>query len=227
MPLPNIDISVPITALRVGAVAPLAGINGDSAIRKYAVDNALHLDAQGVAGDTQADRLHHGGAERALCHYPCEHYTFWRARYAGFDSVLEPGVLGENINTQSVTEADVCVGDIFTLGETVIQIAQPRMPCRTIDARTGIKGLARAVIAAGRAGWLYRVLEPGAIRAGDSLERIQRAAHGITLAELWRTFNARQPDAAQHEQIQTLAGLTTLAPAWRKTLSTIAAKHAR
>jgi MOSC domain-containing protein YiiM len=71
----------------------------------------------------------------------------------------------------------------------------------------------------GRAGWLYRVLEPGHIKAGDTLKRIERADHGITLAMMWKACGARRPDADQRRVMMTLAALPTLAPEWRKNLA--------
>lgn len=213
------DLAMPVPTLRVGRPGPLGNNDATSAIHKQPVTDARWLDTNGVAGDTQADRVHHGGAERALNHYPVEHYAVWRQRFAGTDDVFLPGVLGENISTDGITEDDVHAGDIFALGGATIQITQPRMPCWKIDTRTGVKGLARALSEQGRAGWLYRVLEAGEICAGDRLERLERAGHGITLAQLWQAFNTRQPDATQRDQLRTLAQLPALAPVWRKTLS--------
>jgi MOSC domain-containing protein YiiM len=210
---------VAVDALFVGGVGVLANGGAASGIDKRAVADARWLDESGVAGDEQADHVHHAGPHRALHHYPAEHYPFWRAHYPGFDAAFVPGVLGENISTRGITEADVCVGDVFTLGTAVIELAQPRQPCWKIDARLGIAGLMRAVITAGQAGWFYRVLEPGQIRAGDRLTRIERAGHGITLAAIWALANCRQPNADQSRRLALLADLPALAPSWRRRLT--------
>ncbi|GAB3672653.1 MOSC domain-containing protein [Salinisphaera aquimarina] len=208
-----------VDTLFVGSVGRLANDGADSAIDKRAVTDARWLDGDGVAGDTVADHVHHGGRDRALNHYPAEHYEGWRSRYPGFDDAFVPGVLGENISTHGITEADVRVGDVFTLGEATIQIAQPRQPCWKIGARVGIGGLATAVIKEGRAGWLYRVIEPGHIRAGDTLTCIERAGHGITMAQMWALLTKRQPDADDRAQMRVLTELGALAPEWRKRMS--------
>ncbi|MAS08532.1 MOSC domain-containing protein [Endozoicomonas sp. G2_2] len=213
------DLAVRVNALLVGALGPLAGDGAATGIDKRAVSEPRWLDASGVAGDIQADPIHHGGAERALNHYPAEHYAVWRARYPGHDDIFLPGIFGENITTEGITEDDVGIGDVFALGEAVIQIAQPRQPCWKIGARTGVAGLDRAVAGEGRAGWLYRVLEPGHVKTGDTLERIERADHGITLAMMWTACGARRPGADQRRVMMTLAALPTLAPEWRKNLA--------
>jgi len=100
-----------------------------SAIVKRAVHGACWLACDGLTGDQQADRTAHGGFERALSHYPAEHYAQWRAQYVDRAEAFEIGALGENIATYGLTEADVCVGDMFYLGTATLQVAQPRQPC--------------------------------------------------------------------------------------------------
>jgi MOSC domain-containing protein YiiM len=52
-----------------------------SAIAKIQVDGELTLTDLGLAGDEQAEKKIHGGPERALCHYPREHYQHWKAEF--------------------------------------------------------------------------------------------------------------------------------------------------
>ncbi|MGQ7173863.1 MOSC domain-containing protein, partial [Escherichia sp. R-CC3] len=48
-----------------------------SAIAKIQVDGELMLTELGLEGDEQAEKKVHGGPDRALCHYPREHYLYW------------------------------------------------------------------------------------------------------------------------------------------------------
>ncbi|MFX6884084.1 MOSC domain-containing protein, partial [Acinetobacter baumannii] len=52
-----------------------------SAIDKLPVEQEFWLGHDGLPGDEQADIRHHGGLERALHHYPAEHYRYWRKRH--------------------------------------------------------------------------------------------------------------------------------------------------
>ncbi len=52
-----------------------------SAIGKLQVDGALRLTPLGLEGDQQAEKVIHGGPDRALCHYPREHYAHWAERF--------------------------------------------------------------------------------------------------------------------------------------------------
>lgn len=210
-----------VTQLFAGQVETF-GEGGTSAIVKQSVDQDRWLDSTGVAGDEQADHGHHAGPDRALNHFPVEHYPFFAQSLAdtGLDtSQLLPGAIGENISTRGLTEADVHVGDVFQLGEATIQITQPRQPCWKIGVRLNYKPMARALIEAGRAGWLYRVLEPGDIRAGDSLTRVEPAEHGISISTLWACQNTRQPSAEQKELLTFLVDYPLLAADWRRRLA--------
>lgn len=188
----------------------------ESAIYKNPVDGPAQLDVQGLVHDEQADHTNHAGPERALHHYPAEHHDHWREQFD--DPAFGPGLFGENLSTRGVLESQVHVGDVFRLGTATIELAQPRQPCWKPGTRTGHKTMARELVGQGRAGWFYRVLEPGTIQAGDILERIETADHGISLAEFWRLANARQPDDADRKALRFLIDLPALAEEWRPRL---------
>ena len=52
-----------------------------SAIAKIQVDGELMLTELGLEGDEQAEKKVHGGPDRALCHYPREHYLYWAREF--------------------------------------------------------------------------------------------------------------------------------------------------
>ena len=55
-------------------------------------------------------------------------------------------------------EKDVYIGDIFRIGEAVIQITQGRIPCSTITKRTNNPSLLKRMVQTGFTGYLCRVL---------------------------------------------------------------------
>lgn len=61
-------------------------------------------------------------------------------------------------------EHDVHIGDIFQIGEAVIQVTQSRIPCSTITKRTDLPLLLKRMIETGFTGYLCRVLEEGMVR---------------------------------------------------------------
>ena len=199
-----------IDGLFIGQVALLAGESRSSAIVKTSFTGRCQLTATGLAGDTQADRSAHGGEGKALHHYPAEHYARLAAAFP-YAQHLIPGGLGENVSTGGLTEADVCIGDVFRVGTARIQVSQPRTPCWKIDHRTGVPGVAALIAEQGLSGWYYRVLETGEIAAGDSMEHIERPADAVTLAEFWRVTRARRPSI---DALCRLAYAIGLDPQW-------------
>ena len=180
-----------------------------SGIFKSAVDGPQHLGTNGLEGDEQADLRYHGGPEKALHQYPAEHYALLAQEWPQCASLLGPGVLGENISTRGMTEHDVCIGDVFGMGEARIQLSQPRSPCWKIDRRLKVDGASRFVEAAGVTGWYYRVLDEGRLCAGDEIVLLERPNAWLTLVHYWDTVMAHRPDPVALRQIAAAAGLAT------------------
>lgn len=204
---------VTITGVYQGQVRPMDGDGRPTAIYKVPVREAVAVDDAGLEDDHQGDARAHGGPDRALSHYPAEHYAIWAELYPDAASLLGPGVLGENISTNGLTERNVRVGDVFRMGTAVVEVSQPRQPCWKISQRLEVPDLAREVASTGRSGWLYRVLEPGYLGPGDVAERVDTAAHGITLADMWAIHNSTRPSI---EDLEALAELDVLADSWRR-----------
>ncbi len=68
-----------------------------------------------------ADKKLHGGPDRAVCLYPADHYIQWEHELG---KPLPPAAFGENLTVTNMLEADVCIGDIYKIGNAVIQITQ-------------------------------------------------------------------------------------------------------
>ncbi|SMO91787.1 MOSC domain-containing protein [Paracoccus laeviglucosivorans] len=199
--------------LLTGRAAPLPGSDQLSGIDKRPVTDALDLGPEGFAGDEQADRRVHGGPEKAVHHYPFDHYAAWRADLGTQPLLQAPGAFGENISTIGMTEANVAVGDIFRLGSALVQVSQGRQPCWKLTQRFGVPKLARMVQDTGRTGWYYRVLQAGRVAPGDRLELIDRLAPEWTLQRLWRALYV---DRLNLGELQGIATLDVLAEGWRR-----------
>ncbi len=210
----DLRCSVSVLSLHVGQVRPLGPEGRPSAIGKEAVTDLRKITVLGLEGDVQADLQHHGGPDKALHHYPREHYAPWRAELPHQAALFAPGGFGENLSTQGLTEATVCLGDIFTLGSAVVQVAQGRKPCWKLNARFGVDDMARRVQDTGRTGWYYRVLEAGDVAPGEPLTLVERLCAAWPLDRLWRVLNQVPADRAALEE---LAGMEVLAANWRET----------
>lgn len=196
----------------VGEVAPLCAGGPPSAIGKRPAPAPWRIGALGLEGDAQADRKHHGGTEKALHHYPFEHYDFWRREIGERPALLSPGGFGENLSTIGWTEGEVCVGDVIRFGKALAQVSQGRQPCFKLNLRFNVKDMARRVQNNGRTGWYYRVLEPGVAREEDALELVERPSPDWPLARL---TDLLYRDSKNREGLAAMAALPTLAESWR------------
>ncbi|MCK6410615.1 MOSC domain-containing protein [Thauera sp.] len=201
----------------IGRVRLLSADGERSGIFKAPVDGAVMLAPTGLAGDEQADLRHHGGVDKALHHYPVEHYAVLGAQWPQCAPALGAGFLGENISTNGLTEHDLCIGDVLRIGSARVQVSQTRSPCWKIDLRLKVEGASRFVEAAGITGWYYRVLQPGMIAAGDDIELLERPNPWLTLATYWDAVTAHRPDSELLVRIAAAPGLAAdKAQRWRE-----------
>ena len=202
-----------VVTLLTGRVRLLPGSDAQSGIFKTPADRPLRLGLEGFEGDEQADWRVHGGAEKAVHHYPLDHYPLWCEELGDLPALGTPGSFGENISVAGLTEVTVAVGDIFRLGTALVQVSQGRQPCWKLDLRFNVPDMARRTQKTGRTGWYYRVLEPGLVATGDRLERIERIAPDWTLHRLWHTLYV---DRMNLDELKGIAALEVLAKGWRK-----------
>src|SRR5690606_27513814 len=137
-------------------------------------------------GDEQADLAVHGGADKAIHHYPHDHYPAWAFELDAHPLLAGPGAFGENLTTTGLTEDRVCIGDRFRLGEARIEISQGRQPCWKLAHPLQRRRVTARVIGTGRCGWCYRVREPGAVAGGAGLELVERPHPQWPVARVFR-----------------------------------------
>lgn len=166
-------------------------------IHKQPVQGAVALNLLGLAGDEQADLSVHGGLNKAVYAYPAEHYAFWAAqRLAALkrEEPLPPGSMGENLTLQGVLESDVWVGDRLHIGDTVLEVTEPRQPCYKFNAKMGFSHAAKMMLQAGCSGFYLRVVQTGSVRAGDRVSLVA-GSRQTSIAEInERRRKGRQRD---------------------------------
>jgi MOSC domain-containing protein YiiM len=197
-----------LLSIQVGRIAPLGPENVPSGFVKRAVDGPAEVTLLGIKGDEQADLSVHGGPEKAVYAYPAAHYSAWASDYPRHAARFVAGGVGENMTVDGWTEADLCVGDVHAVGTARLQVCQPRQPCFKFALRFADRLLPKAMVRNGRAGWYYRVLEPGVIRAGDSILLKDRTNPGFRFDRLVEIVNFRN---ASTEELQAMAVMPGLA----------------
>lgn len=197
-----------LTSIYCGKVAERYGI--ETAIDKQPVNTSLYLSFGGLAGDECADKLHHGGLERALHQYPAEHYAYWQEKY-NTDNAWQAAGMGENISSIGMTEQTVYLGDRYQWGEAIIEVSQPRSPCFKLNKRWGIENLSVDMQDVSRSGWLYRVIQPGMVSVNEPLELIDRVANAMTITAVCETFFG---DPLNNEKLLVLKKQSRLSDSW-------------
>jgi MOSC domain-containing protein YiiM len=181
---------------------------------KAPVSGPRWLSTTSVDGDSQADTKAHGGPEKAVLAYSMDHYPHWNDEYPDLD--LGHGAFAENLDIQGLSEATVCLGDTWQIGEAILQINQARMPCWKISRRWRTHGMSRRVQETGRTGWYHRVLQAGEIEAGMNVVLIDRPHEQWTIERCNRVMHELKRD---REQSAELAELPELAESWRRVLA--------
>ena len=195
-----------------GRVIPLGENGRTSAINKRPVGGPWGIGVHGLSIDAQANRKHHGGLEKALHHYALDHYPVWRHEIGPHPLLNAPGAFGENLSTLGWTEETICVGDIVRFGTALLQVSQGRQPCLTLNLHFNLKDMALRVQQSGRAGWYYRVLEPGVAREGDVMLLIERSRSDWTLARLNQLL---YHDVRNNAALAEMTNIVELSQNWR------------
>jgi MOSC domain-containing protein YiiM len=131
-------------------------------------------------------------------------------------SVFDPGIFGENLTVTGLTEDTVGIGDVFSIGEAVVQVSQPRQPCHKLSKKLGDLSFANHVIESGFTGFYFRILEAGLVGAGDEI---------AVVSEHEPTCSVKYANDVMYHRRDGSAGLDRLlsedflSKAWKYTLS--------
>ncbi|MBP2079166.1 MOSC domain-containing protein [Oceanobacillus polygoni] len=206
--------TIEIKHLSIGLPKKMKYGNGkeiNTGIRKQTTEEAF-LTKDGFKGDGVSDLNNHGGLDRAVCVYPYEHYLLWEKE---FGNPLQPATFGENLTVTNMLEKAVCVGDIFRLGEAVIQVTQGRVPCSTITKRTSNSALLKRMVQTGFTGYLCRVLEEGVVRKDSNMTLLESHPRKVSILYGNEIYFHKQKDI---EGIKKVLAVEELADKWREVL---------
>jgi len=175
-------VSVNLGQPRVNAKGRRTGIF------KEPVTHPVRITTLGVVGDAVLDQRHHGGPDQAVYLYGQSDYDWWSTQLG---EPLAPGTFGENLTITDFLSAQCAVGDRLHVGDVVLEITSPRIPCGTLESRMGRRGFVDQFIAAERPGAYCRVMREGVVTAGDAVT-LEPYAHGerVRVVEMFREFFA-------------------------------------
>jgi MOSC domain-containing protein YiiM len=146
----------------------------NSSYKKDQEHKYIDIDEFGILEDTQSDKKNHGGTDKALLIGSSVHL-----KNVSNDYKL---AFGCNIFINKFTEEDICVGDVYSIGEVLIQVTQPRQACWKIAAIFD-KEISRYIKEEDAVGWYVKILIPGIIDIKDKMILEQRMSD-VTIKEL-------------------------------------------
>ena len=167
----------------------VAQVAHGTAIDKRPVTGSVDIGPEGLAGDEIGSRKHHGGPDQAAYAFGTPDYAWWEAELG---ALLPPGTFGENLTIEGLESATCSIGDRLAIGTALFQVTSPRIPCETLARRMGERGFIRRFRDARRPGVYLRVLQPGAVTAGDVVELAPAPAGALPLLELQDLYYRRQ-----------------------------------
>lgn len=184
-----------IHSVNLGRATPAPYLKGRSTgIDKRPVDHPVQVSApgpkhhagSGLAGDDVCNRRHHGGDDQAVYAYAREDLDRWAVELG---RPLTSGSFGENFTTAGIDISAGILGERWAIGrDLVLEISDPRIPCRTFAGFLGQRGWMRRFSQRADPGTYLRVIVPGDVSAGDPITVVHRPTHGITVRTAFQAF---------------------------------------
>jgi MOSC domain-containing protein YiiM len=156
-----------------------------TAIWKHPVSGRVPLRGVNLLGDDQADRTVHGGPDKAVYAYAREDIDWWENE---LQHPVGVAPFGENLTVKGLPVSEAVIGEQWTVGSALLQVAQPRLPCFKLGVRMDDPRFLQRFAAAGRPGAYLRILRAGDIAAGDEIAVRDRPAHAVTSALVSRAL---------------------------------------
>jgi MOSC domain-containing protein YiiM len=138
------------------------------------------ISTLGLDGDGHAHPTIHGGPRKAILLIASEIVDGLAAR--GYPVFY--GALGENLTTRDIDIRALRIGDRLRAGAAVLEITQPRGPCKALDVygpsiKDEIYDLRVKLLDAmsprwGMSGLYASVIEPGEVQTGDAIELLAK-----------------------------------------------------
>jgi len=189
------------------------GSEGRTGIDKRSVAGAIEFKNNGVVGDRVIDTNVHGGYEQAVYAYAREDAQWWERE---INEEIPAGRFGENLTTEGIDVNAALVGEQWKIGSVILEVSQPRIPCRVFAGFWKRATLIKDFTQAGRPGTYLRIIQEGTAQAGDSIEVIFKPDHTISISDL---FAAKSGERSKINEIKDVTYLSTEFKEWSQKIA--------
>lgn len=197
-----------ILQIRSGKIKALG--KEQSAIFKTPLEGLIYVSETGIQGD-QHQYASHGGIHRAVHQYSQTNYPKWQKEHPDRAHMFQEGAFGENLISSTMDEENVCIGDLFRIGEepgVILEVSEPRNPCYKLNIRLQWSNALKRIQRTGRVGWNMRVPRPGHIKVGDSMTLIERPHPRWSVMNVQRVLHGRSVDPGLIEELSEIEQLS-------------------
>ncbi len=176
-----------------------------TAIWKSPVTGSVALRDNAVEGDSIANLDNHGGPHKAVYAYAVEDSRWWRSEHR---RVVLPGAMGENLTVEGIDVSAAQVGDRWSVGSAVLEVAGPRTPCFKLGLRHDDQDIVEEFRNSLRWGAYLRIITEGAVSAGDEVVVSAESEPTMSVSDVALIYN-REPERAAE-----LLDVPRIAPEW-------------
>jgi len=157
----------------------------ETGIFKFPVNYPIFLGEEDVENDTVVDRRYHGGIDQAVYAYSENHYAYWRELYPNLEWHF--GMFGENLTISNLEETEIHVGNVYKLGEVILEVTKPREPCMKLGLVFETQKILKQFWNSTKSGIYFKVLQTGNVAVNDELILINKTEDSITISEVYKT----------------------------------------
>ena len=193
-----------------------------TAIWKAPVEGARMVRQLNIDGDGQGDLAGHGGEHRAVFVYQIDSYRYWQNQLGRKDFTY--GQFGENFTVEGLSDAEVCIGDRYRIGGALFEVTQPRVTCYRVGIRMNEPKMAALLVAHGRPGFYFRVLEEGEVKAGDEIMRVASSSESMSVFEINALLYM---PGHPRSQLERALRIPALSAGWRGSFEALLRRSAR
>lgn len=157
----------------------------ETGIFKQSVNYPIFLGKEDVNKDAVIDRRYHGGIDQAVYAYSENHYKYWKELYPNLD--WRYGMFGENLTISNLEETAIQVGNIYKVGEVLLEVTKPRQPCMKLGIVFGTQKFLKQFWNSTKSGIYFKVLQTGNVAVNDVLLLVNKSKNSLTIAEVYET----------------------------------------
>lgn len=100
-------------------------------------------------------------------------------------------MFGENLTIKDMNDTQIMVGDIYKIGEALVQVTQPREPCFKFGVKFESQNIIKQFVDYGYPGTYVKVLEEGLVSNNDNVKLVERLKKSLSVAQLYNLIFAK------------------------------------